>query len=299
MTNLTGAGVGISFGSETTWGDKTSVAGLQAIEPNSFSLTPNAEFYTSNRIVRDRMPRTPRKGNTSTGGDIAVDLMYGAYDDLLAAAALGTWNTNTLKAGKAEQSLAFQVDMDDINTYLLYVGNYVSSWSVTVPLDGVVTSTFTIAGKEVTEETTSLSTSAAAIQNEPFYQGDGTFNEGGTPIAYLTALNFTLENGYSPNYSLGNTAPTDMTYSTAGVTGEVTAYVPDLTLFNKFLNETETSLDFTLTDPAGNTLQFVMPKVKYSGAPLAIEDDQAVNLTLPFTAYYDSVEDTVLKIVRS
>lgn len=299
MTNLTGAGVGISFGSEGTWGDTTSVTSLQGIEPNSFAITPNAEFYTSNRIVKNRMPRTPRKGNTGTGGDVVVDLMYGNYDEMLEAAVLGTWATNTLKAGKQKKSLTYQLSMDDISTNILYTGNRVNTWAVTVPLDGVVTSTFTFSGKEAREEATSLMTPSAATQNEPFYQGDGTFNEGGNPIAYLTALSFTLENGYTPNYSLGDTKPTDMTYSTAGLTGEVTAYVPDLTLFNKFLDETVTSLDFTLADPAGNTLQFVMPKVKYSGAPLSIDDDQAVNLTLPFTAYYDASEDTVLKIVRS
>lgn len=299
MSNLTGAGIGVRYGMESTWGDTTSVTTTQAIEVNSFTLDPTASFYSDNPIVSDRMPRTPRKGNTSIEGDIAVNLRHGAYDDLLEAALLGTWNLNTLKAGKDEKSVAFELDLGDINTYKLYKGNRITGFQLTVPQDGVVTSTFNVVGKEVTEEATELFTPSAIVSKEPLYHGGSTLNEGGSAIAYLTNVSMSVDNQYSPNYALGSNAPHDMTYGVANVTGELTAYVPDLTLFNKFLNENVSSIDITLLDPAGNSIQFVLPKVKYSGANMPIDDDQAVEVTLPFTAYYDSTEQTVMKIVRS
>tara|TARA_R110000851_G_scaffold12997_5_gene44697 strand:- start:8308 stop:9207 length:900 start_codon:yes stop_codon:yes gene_type:complete len=299
MPNLTGAGVGISYGVETTWGDDASVATLQTVEVNAFTLTPSAEFYSDTPIVNDRMPRTPRKGNTGVGGDVGVNLRHGAYDELIEAALLGAFVADVAKAGTTEKSVLFNADLNDVSRHLQYVGNRVTSWNVSVPLSGVVTSTFSFAGKEVTDEAAAVATPAVAVSKEPFYHGQGTFTEGGTTIAHLTAINFTLANGYAPNYSLGSIVPSEMTYATVGLTGEVTAYVPNLVLFNKFLNETESSLSFTLTDPSGNTITFDMPKVKYSGAPLTIDDDQAVELTLPFTAYYDATEETVLKVTRS
>lgn len=299
MANLTGAGTKISYGVEGTWADTSTVTSLQAIEVNSFGLDPSASFYSDSPIVSNRMPRTPRKGNTSIEGDIGLNLRHGAFDELLAAAFLNDWNTNELKAGKTEKSLTFEANLESIGTIKRYTGNYVSSFQLTVPQDDVVSATFSMVGKEVTEESIELQTPASVVNKEPLYHGGSTLKEGGTTIAYLTSVSFTLDNQYGPDFALTSNKPYDMTYAVANVTGEVTAYVPDLTLFNKFLNETVTSLDMQLFDPQGNSLQFVLPKVKYSGANMPIDDDQAIELTLPFTAYYDSTEDTVAKIVRS
>jgi hypothetical protein len=83
------------------------------------------------------------------------------------------------------------------------------------------------------------------------------------------------------------------------ITGQVVAYFEDATFANKFINETLTTLDFTLIDTAGNTIQFVMPQVRYSGAQTPIQNSGPISLTMPFEASYDATADSTLTITRA
>ena len=70
-------------------------------------------------------------------------------------------------------------------------------------------------------------------------------------------------------------------------------------LLDKFINETSSSLVFVLTDPAGNTYDFTLPNIKYTGGQPDVSGDGEVTLAMPFVALYDSTEGSNLTIERN
>ena len=78
----------------------------------------------------------------------------------------------------------------------------------------------------------------------------------------------------------------------------MTAYFENTTLLNKFINETESSLDFTIGDGT-NTLRFKCPRIKYTGGQPDVGGEGPVTLTMPFQALLDSTTSTNLRIIRS
>ena len=90
-----------------------------------------------------------------------------------------------------------------------------------------------------------------------------------------------------------------MEFGRGRVTGTVTAYFEDATLLNKFINETESSIQFTLDGSTDYTFDF--PKVKYAGGDIPLDNEQSRLITLPFVALYEADNDfgTSLKVTKA
>ena len=134
---------------------------------------------------------------------------------------------------------------------------------------------------------------------EPFDSFTGVIKEGGDAIATVTGLDFVLANGLDPAHVLMNAETTQFINGRSDVTGTVTAYLSDVTLYNKFVNETSTTLELEIEDPVGNKLNFKFPNVKYLTGDVPVADEGPVMLTLQFQALYDATELTNLKITRT
>ena len=83
------------------------------------------------------------------------------------------------------------------------------------------------------------------------------------------------------------------------VNGSITAYFEDSTLIDKFINETSSSLSFTLTDAAGNDYLFELPNVKYNSGNPEVGGAGAVTVSLDFVALYDSGDASQIVITRT
>ena len=136
----------------------------------------------------------------------------------------------------------------------------------------------------VASSTASPNATTAASKNSPMSYANGVLAEGGVTIAYVTGVDLDVDNGLMQPAVVGaNISPAVLT-GRCTVKGTITALFKDLTLLNKFLNETVSQLQFSLTDPQGNTFTFYIPWLKYTGGTLAPPKDGAVILTLPFQA---------------
>ncbi len=91
-----------------------------------------------------------------------------------------------------------------------------------------------------------------------------------------------------------------MTSGKCMVTGSVTALFEDVTFYNKFKNNIDSSIEFTLTagSPA-ETLTFKFSKVKYTSASIPVSGDGALMVELEFQAIYDTTDATSIMITRS
>jgi hypothetical protein len=114
----------------------------------------------------------------------------------------------------------------------------------------------------------------------------------------LTEVKATLKNNLAALYVVGSASTLEPSIGKSMVSGTVTAYFQDTSLLNKFVNETESSIEFTLTDGT-HSYDFLLPRVKYTGAPPNVSSDKPITLAMPFTALLDSVTGTNFQITRT
>lgn len=285
---------------ETTWGTTPSTPALTVLPYTSFNINLTKNIYEDTSVQEDRMARYSMHGNSQVGGDIAVNLASGNYDGLLESVMNNTFTANVLKTGTTRKSFTVEQGSPDIGQYSKYTGVIVDKMTLNVPVDGTVTAAFTVIGKGMTVSGTPLDASyTAAAEKQPFVHAGGDFNIGGSAAnCVLTGIQLTVDNGYTANFSLGNTVACDLSFGMAKVSGSMTVYFKDSALLQAFIDGTESSLDFTLQDVDGDRYTFAMPNIKYSGASKQISGTGSIILTMPFVALYDSGTDTNLMVTR-
>lgn len=186
----------------------------------------------------------------------------------------------------------------DIGQYLVYTGCMVNSLSLSIPATGGVTGSFDFIGRNMSASGVTLGAPTDVSLNDPFTSDGGVIQEGGVTIGIVSGLELSLQNNISPNYVVGSNFSKEQTYGRSILTGTVTAFFENLSLLNKFLNETESSISITLTDPAANDLIIDIPRVKYTGGEVPVDGEGSVVLSLPFQALKDPTEATNIVITR-
>lgn len=258
------------------------------------------ESFQSADIRSDRQVADMRHGFRSASLSLPVEMRHTEYDSILESLMYSTWAANVLKIGVIEKSFTFESGFLDIAQYGVMTGGVVNGLSMSVTPDGIVTGTFELMGKDLSYSGTPLDASpAAAGTSEPFDSLTGTINEGGSPIAIVTGLDFSIENSIEAPKVVGSNSASELIEGQAVVTGTVTAYFEDATLLDKFANETSSSIDVTLTDPAAQTLKFDFGNVLYTGGELDVGGTGPITVSLPFTALYDVADASTLVITRS
>jgi len=299
---------------------------LSYIEETTFATTPAGTFteipfvthnlnitkerVTSESIQSDRMPRHDRHGNTQAAGEIVVELLAGDYDAFLESLMFSTWDASPsaapdeLKVGTTLKSFTIEDYMADIDQARLFTGMAVSQATFSMAPNQMVNTTFEFVGSggsiSATEETGLI----AASTNQPFDAYNGSLEIGDTggalsTNAAITSIELTVNNSLNPTFVIGSATTPQLEYGRAEVEGTISAYFEDASLYNRFLNETETALSVDIQDPgAANTYTIFLPKVKFNGGSAPVENPQSRMIEIPFVALYDSTEDSNIVIYR-
>lgn len=292
----------LAYIAEQTFGTTPSAPTLANLPFTTHSLDVVKDRVEGNDIQADRMPRVDRHGNKQASGSIEVDLRKGSYDEFFESAFLNTFSTNTLKIGTTPKFFSIEDRAADISQFRLFTGMAVSTMSVSIAPNQMVTATFDMVGKTGTQAGTSASASAptAPAANAPFDSYSGVISDGGSGISIVTSLEFSVTNSFAPTFVIGSDSAPQLEFGRAVVEGTMTVYYENATLINKFLNETESSVQVSVNDPTGNSAYtFLFPRVKYNGASVPVQNPQSRLITLPFVSLFDTVEATNLKLTRS
>jgi hypothetical protein len=284
-----------------------SVAGVTPATPafKTFRHTGTTLALTKDAIQSEelggRRIRCFRHGNKQVGGDGSLQLSYGDFDDMLEAALCGTWTANVLKTGSVRRSFTFERFFADIAQRVRYTGVEVNELSLSVSPNAIVTGSLSFIGLDQDPVNTMLagSTYAAPSAQCPFDSFSGSIVEGGAVIGVVTQLEMSLANGIEPLFAVGSNSAAGKSIGRTNVTGTMTVYFEDMTLLNKFVNETSSSLVFSLEAEDGSVLSFNLPNVKYNGGQPDVSGDGAITLSMPFQALYDSTEASELVITRT
>lgn len=307
MSFSQGSRTRLSFLTESTYGT-TPAGNFQELPFSTHSLNLTKERVQGNDIQSDRMPRVDRHGNRQAAGDIVADLRDGNYDAFLESLMFSTWDNtpvgpDELKVGTTLKSFSIEDYLSDIDQARLFTGMAVSSANFSIQPNQMVTTTFSMVGKDMTVSATEKTIDAATVA-QPFdaYSGALTIGDNGgslSSIATVTSVEFSVDNALSPTFVVGSDSTPQLEYGRATIEGTITAYFEDLTLINRFINETESAFKVTVDDPtAANEYGFFFPKVKFNGADAPLANPQSRLITLPFVALYDATEASNLVITR-
>jgi hypothetical protein len=235
-------------------------------------------------------------------------LCYTDFDDLLEAVLCGTWETGTpaagtdqLRVGITRRSFTIERNFADITTRLRYTGCEFNTFSLSVTPNAIVTATFGVIGADQDSNNTMIvgATYPSTQGGCPFDSFSGSITEGGSPIGIVTSIELSLENGIEPSFVVGSPVTAGNTIGRSNCTGTLTAYFENTTLLNKFLNETTSSIEFTLASEAGDVLTFSLPNVKYSTGQPDVSGDGSVTISMEFQALFSAGANSNLVIERT
>jgi len=303
MTIANGAQHSLHYVAETTYGTTPASPTFNPLPHTGTTLAASKDAIESEKIRGDRQVEDFRHGNKTIGGDVTAELEYEAFDDLLEAALCGAWDTDVLKAGVTRRSFSVQRKFGDLSTpeYHTYTGCEVNALSLSVSPNSMVTTTFGIIGKDLSLATSPISgsTFGSDVGNSPFDSFTGSITEGGSSIATVTSIEMSLENGIEPLFSVGSQTTGRPSIGRSRLTGTLTTYFENKSLYEKFLNETSSSIVLTLTDLDGNSYSINIPNVKYNSGQPDVSGEGAVTIALEFVGLYDDTESSQVVITRT
>jgi hypothetical protein len=291
----------LAYVSEVTYGTTPATPAMVSLPFVTHSVDLTKTRVQSAEITPDRMPRVDRHGQRTVTGDISVEMRPADYDFLLEDALFGSFSSNVLNTGTTVGSFTLEDGALDITQFRAFTGCMVNTMQMSIAPNQMTTATFGIIGKNMTQSATPLDASlTAASNNEPFDSFSGAISEGGSTIAYVNSIDFTLNNNLNPTFALGSVTTPQVEFGMSSLEGTMTVFYQDAALITKFLNETESSLSIVLDDRvAGLNYTLLMPRIKINGAAVPVASPASRLLTIPFVALRDSSTGTQLRITRT
>lgn len=304
MANQSKFSTQLSYVAEATPGTTPSSPTMILLPTTDpLALQRGRDTFTSSQIYSHRQTEALRAGRDTIGGNIPIELQYNAFDDFLASLLGGTWTAVapfTLKTGNTIQTFTIQRAYPDIGQYEVMRGVMPSELTLNITPGGIVTGSFNVLGMgwDAMATATIGSGSPTDNSNEPFAGlANATIQEGGSKIAIVTSVSLDINNNAGTNGLVGSSDNAEPMFGEEGITGTLTARLQDASLAGKFEGDTDTSMNIQLSDGT-NTMTIDLPKLKYTNAnPQA--NNNAVDISMNFTALYDSSSSTSISITHS
>lgn len=149
-----------------------------------------------------------------------------------------------------------------VDKYVLTPGVEFSGFSLSTDVNAMVTGSLPLVGLDQTISDTppTGSTFLAATTSRPFADIDSSIMESGTLQGGFTTFAYTNDNSVSPQYELGSNIAAFIERGMASNTISASAFMFDIDLLTKFINETIVRLDLILNHPDGGAMSISTPQ---------------------------------------
>lgn len=152
-------------------------------------------------------------------------------------------------------------------------GQVIDKWSLDWKPGSKVGQTFDFMGKDALPISTgtALPGSRTASLTNPIVNAVnniGTIREGGVALSntYCRGLTMNVSNNVEMLKALENLGPVDFRIGEFNVQLQMQLYLADATYYNKFINNTNTTFSWRVTDAVGNPYMFTLPSLDYATA---------------------------------
>ncbi len=305
MPQATGSKTKIVIGEESTF--KTPPGAGFLVPFNSCSIKSNRQKNTPQTITGNYNPVEPFDGNLSVSGSLAGPVDSTVFWYLLKLA-FGTPVTtgsgpyeHVFKLGNDRPSFTLEEQFSELSgssKYIQYTGCKISGLSMSMGGDGELTVSFDVAGADRAIETAPFDSTPEALTLTRLSNKDLSISENSAGMTTCTAFDISVDFGLDTGqYCIGDGGTLgSLPDGVASVTGTLKALFSDMTLLQKALNSTESSITATLSKGA-DSLEIKVTELQYSEDAPAIDGPQGIQITLPYTGYYsDASEETALQI---
>lgn len=203
--------------------------------------------------------------------------------------------------GVTAYSYNIEKDFADLSILALLKGMSINSLSLEIPADGIIKGSLGFMGSAEesldssagsgydTETTSVIMTGANHVEN--FFENLGELS--------ILSLSLNLNNNLRTRLQVGTLGVASMGSGSVEITGTVTLHLEDSVLFDKYLNQTVSSIVVAVQDVDGNGYIIELPAIKIIDATRAaggINTD--VIGSYEFSGYMDSDEEVSIRIAR-
>jgi len=204
--------------------------------------------------------------------------------------------------GTTLDSYNFEKDFKDLSNVLaLFKGMCINSLTLNIPADGIITGGFGFIGSAEEALTATGGSEYTAVTTTKVMTGANhvpEILENLSDIAILD-LSLSLNNNLRTRMQVGTLGVASIGVGSIDLTGSLTLNLANATLYNKFLNQTVTSIALAVRDTVGNGYVIELPAVKItSGKRSAGGINTDVIGEFEFKAYMDSTESITIRIAR-
>lgn len=303
MARASGSNARFLIQPEDTWGVKNTTPNALVLSnvTTGESLNASSEELVSNAISGHRGISDTRNGTISVTGSLPAELSVGNFsNDLFFYGVLGEYVQTPLtvngvgkfqkvfKRAKELPSFTIEKGLTDVNQYFDFLGCKINSLQVQAEAQGsLINTTAELWGK-------SLENKQVPFDDTPI-ETVHSINSGIDAIQVLEAgssacysnVNFTIANGITQQYCLGSKFVTGLPVGKGELTGSVTLYFENNTIFLKWLDEVQTSLDIKI-QYKNDSIRFYFPIVKFNGdGVVLVESQDGLTVTYNFRALID------------
>lgn len=296
----------VAYIPEVTWGVTPATPAFQEMRRTSGNLATKKGTVTSDEIRLDRNIRDEYMVSQDVTGSYDLELSYGSYDDLLAAAMFGDWSSNVLWNGSTEKSFTFEetVDLGGGNyAYSRYLGCEVSTLALTFNSRAAVKGSFSIMGKQETTDSAIIAGATYTAPNtnkiETAVSVASLAIAGMTPVPKIKALSLNINNGLRIRDRIGSLYSEQFGMGQADITGSFDAYFESNALYDQVLAHGGGALSLTVGAVTAKKYTFDIPNAIFTdGSKKLGGKNDDVMVTIPFRAVYDGSNGS-MKITRA
>ena len=208
--------------------------------------------------------------------------------------ATATVKGRMLRNGTNIYSHAIETAMLDVPAYQLLLGQCVSQFTLDAPSKSKITGSFQFMGANASamKNTSDCDTVQPVTTTSILATGTsvGSLKCSQSSIATaLKAFSLQVNNNTRGRAVITSRYPISMGQGRQAVTGKITAYFQDITVYNAFFNDTRISLELSFDDNAGNGLCLTLPKLSLStNAPAPSGTDTDIVQEIDFVAEADA-----------
>ena len=225
-----------------------------------------------------------------SGQDMIIDTSFDPGTSTDAAGTI-TYPGQRIDIGLNLRTFTMERRFDDIVQYQASRGVTVNEMAFSITPESIVGGSWGMLGMSATTLTpTSLITGlpVPAPLTAPFAAFDGRVYEGGVLQAVMTSMDVSLNNNRTLEGVIGSKFSPGVFEGRASIDGTTVFFLEGNTTYNKFVNETESSIFVRLADPNSPTefMNIVMPRVKYTSG----DKDPPLEGPVPINMAYRSLE---------
>jgi hypothetical protein len=203
--------------------------------------------------------------------------------------------------GTTKKSFLLEKRFNDITQFIHLRGMRVNTWAMNIESEQIITGSFGFTGSRAVAQGTTISggsTAAGILSVCSATANIGTLMEGGIALATkIKSIKMNVNNNARALGAVASKYPIGINFGSQVVTGTVEAYFEDLTLYNKFINNTDSSLVFEIKSPEDDRTIITINDLEFtSSKPVGQGLNQDVMIALDFTAKRDSTLNAQIQV---